>query len=303
MKRVLITGGTGLVGRRLSALLTEKGYEVAHLSRSKTSNDKYPTYTWSVRKGIIEEEALISADYIIHLAGANVSEGWWTDDRKKLIIDSRVKGAELILDKLKQVKHKVKAFISASAIGYYGNRGDTILTEQDEQGQGFLSEVCGQWERSVQPAVKQGMRLVINRVGVVLSTKGGALVQMEKPLAFGMGTYLGDGKQFYSWIHIDDLCRIFIKSIEDDSMSGVYNAAAPNPVRNKDLVETLEKALNKHAITAPTPGILLKFLLGEMASIVLDSTRVSTEKLEEKGFVFEYPWLEDAIRDLHERKI
>jgi uncharacterized protein (TIGR01777 family) len=303
MKRVLITGGTGLIGTRLSELLTEKGYEVAHLSRTKSSADKYLTYIWDIKNAQLEDEAILTADYIIHLAGANLSDGWWTDDRKKLIIESRTKSADLLIRKLEELPHKVKAFISASAIGYYGNRGEGILNEQDTPGTGFLSEVCVAWEKSVQPIARRNIRLVINRIGVVLSTRGGALVQMEKPLAFGMGTYLGDGRQYYSWIHIDDVCRIFIKSIEDDSMNGVYNAVAPQPVRNKDLVETLEKALNKTTITAPTPALLLRFLLGEMATLVLDSTKVSSEKIEDKGFQFEFPWLEDALKDLHARKV
>lgn len=304
MKRVLITGGTGLVGSRLSELLTEKGYEVAHLSRTAhAANSNYKTYQWDLKMGFIEDEAITSSDYIIHLAGASLTDGWWTDERKKAILESRTKSADLLIDKLEALKHPLKAFVSASAVGFYGNRGDNLMQEQDEPGKGFLSEVCEAWERSVQPVTRLGIRLVINRIGVVLSTKGGALIQMEKPLKFGMGTYLGNGRQYYSWIHIDDLCRIFIKSIEDDSMKGVYNAVSPNPVRNKDLVDALEKVLDKPAITAPTPSILLRFLLGEMASIVLDSTKVSSDKIEEKGFVFDHAWLEEALTDLHKRGI
>ncbi|MDX2001572.1 MAG: TIGR01777 family oxidoreductase [Chitinophagales bacterium] len=303
MKRVLITGGTGLIGSRLSVLLAEKGYDVALLSRSRDKDKPYTTYHWDVKNGLLDDEAITTADHIVHLAGANIADGWWTDDRKKLILESRTKSAELLIKKLGQLDHQVKSVVSSSAIGYYGNRGETILTEEDAAGKGFLSEVCVAWERSIQPVQQQHIRLAVLRTGIVMSSRGGALVQMERPLSLGIGAYLGDGKQFYSWIHIDDLCRMYIKAIEDDSMEGVYNAVAPNPVRNKELVETLEKVLDKAAITAPTPAILLRFLLGEMAHMVLDSDRVSAIKIEEKGFRFEFEWLEDALKDIYARKV
>lgn len=303
MSTILITGGTGLVGTRLTQMLLGKGHTVTHLSRSHSNNEQVKTYIWDIDSHMIEDEALTTADHIIHLAGAGIADERWTDQRKKGILESRTKSAALIIDRLKELKLQPKSFISSSAVGFYGDRDHHILNEDDEPGTGFLSEVCVAWEAAVKPVEALGTRLVMLRTGVVLSTQGGALKEMEKPVKFHLGTYLGSGNQYYSWIHIDDLCRMYIAALENEQMRGPYNAAAPNPVRNKILTEAIADALNTKAIMLPAPTPALKLALGEMAATVLDSTRVSTNKIEATGFKFEHPEVNEALKDVYEKGI
>lgn len=303
MSTILITGGTGLVGTRLTQMLVDKGYTVTHLSRTHSNNEQVKTYIWDIGSHMVEDEALQTADYIIHLAGAGIADERWTKERKKVILESRTKSATLLIDRLKELKLQPKAFVSSSAIGYYGDRQHHILNEDDAPGNGFLSEVCVAWEAAVKPVEALGTRLVMLRTGVVLSAQGGALKEMEKPVKFHLGTYLGSGNQYYSWIHIDDLCRMYIAAIENETMRGPYNAAAPNPVRNKILTKAIADALDINAIMLPAPTPALKLALGEMAATVLDSTRVSSNKIEETGFTFEFAEVEKALEDVYERGV
>lgn len=303
MSTVLIAGGSGLIGSRLSELLAEKGYEVTHLSRRKKTTSKYRVYQWDVNQQTIEEEAVQEADYIINLAGAGIVDKRWTARRKQLIIESRTKGNELLRNTLDKLQKKPNAFIASSAIGYYGNTGDRTVDESsDPTGEGFLSTSCMEWERSITPLFETDIRTVLIRIGIVLSTQGGALEKMLISFNFLSGAYFADGKQWYSWIHIDDLCNMFIQAIEQDSMQGIYNGVAPNPARNADLIKAVGKAKKLPFVLLPAPAFALRFVMGEMADTILSSAKIST-KVEETGFVFQYPTLNKALPDLLKRKI
>ena len=303
MQNVLIAGGTGLLGTRLSPLLKAKGYEVTHLSRTKNLEKTYPAYQWDLDKGIIDEEAIQNADYVINLAGAGIADARWTKKRKQLVIDSRVKGNELLKKYFETVK-KPKAFIASSAIGYYGDRADELLTEKATPGkEGFLAYSTGIWEQSIHDVAKLDMRTAIIRIGIVLSTQGGALQKMLISFNLRTGAYFGDGSAIYSWIHIDDICEIFIKAIEDEQMKGIYNGVSPNPISVKKLVYNIEEALGKKSIIMPAPEFGLRLAMGEMADAVLTSTKVSADKVNAAGYQFKFPDNVTALKDLLKRNI
>ena len=303
MSTILIAGGTGLIGRHLSKMLTDQGHEVHLLSRKSNSNTPYKTFVWDVNKGEMDEEALASADFVINFAGAGIADKRWTPKRKKLIIESRVKGNELLTTLLPKYPN-VKAYISASAIGYYGDRGKELLPEAASPSKiGFLAESVVAWENSINQVSATGMRTVSIRIGIALSTKGGALEKLLIPFSFWLGVYFGSGEQIYSWIHIEDLCRIFIKAMEDKEMEGPYNGVAPHPVTNKEFTEITGKALNKSALVVPSPSFAMRLAMGEMADVVLTGSNVSSKKIEATGFKFEYPKLKPALEDILKRKI
>ena len=304
METVLIAGGTGLVGMHLSKMLIDKGYEVLHLSRRENLAATYPAYQWDLKAGTIDERALQKADYIINLAGAGIADARWTKARKKLIIDSRVDSANLIRKCIEEGQTNPKAYLSASAIGYYGNRGEEWMDEHSAPAPGeFLSDSVAEWEASIDAVAKTGIRTAAIRIGIVLSTKGGALEKMLISFNFMQGAYFGDGSMWTSWIHIDDVCRIFIHALEDDSFECIYNGVSPEPARNKEIIKAIKKAKNSLAVLLPVPAFALKTIFGEMSAAILGSTRVSAEKLKTAGFVFEYPSLLPAIKDLLKRKI
>lgn len=298
MSTVLIGGGTGLIGTRLSALLKAKGYEVMHLSRTARPDAEFPAFEWDVEAGTIDEAAVGKADYVINLAGAGIADRPWTKARKKLIISSRVNAPALLADTFERLGHSPKAYISSSAIGYYGDRGNEWMSEDAAPGNGFLSESTQAWETAIQGVAKTGPRTVGLRVGIVLSTQGGALEKMLIPFRFYTGTYFGDGEQWYSWVHIDDICRMFIHALETPSMEGFYNAVAPNPVTNKRLVMEMKEALHSAAVILPAPAFALRLAMGEMADAILDSTRVLADKIQETGFTHEYPSIDRALQSL-----
>jgi len=299
MATILITGGTGLVGRFLCKKLKDKGYSVAILGRTCQKNGETPTYSWDIDKNEIEKEALEKADYIIHLAGANISESKWTAKRKKLIIDSRVKSAQLIFEKLKENTNQVKAFISASAIGYYGTIStDKIFSETDPPANDFLGETCRQWEQSADRFEELGIRAVKIRTGVVLAKHGGALAKMITPIKLGIGSTIGNGRQYVPWIHIEDLCDIYIKAIEDTQMNGAYNAVAPDHKTNRDFTETLAHVLRKPFWFPNIPAIVMKIIFGKMSVMLLKGSRVSSEKITNAGYKFKFPNLKGALVNL-----
>ncbi len=303
MKTVLIAGGSGLVGQRLSELLTEKNYKVILLSRRKNLQAKFPTYQWNLEEGTIDSDAIEQADYIINLAGAGVADKRWSSKRKRAIIESRVKSNELLALKIKKSKN-IKAFLGAAAIGYYGNRGDQLMKESDKPGDhGFLPESCIAWEKALEKVSATNIRTVIIRIGVVLSTKGGALEKMLLPAKFGLGSYFGNGSQYFSWIHIDDICQMFISGIEQENWNGVFNGVAPNPVTNKDMTASINKVSSRFGVLLPVPEFALRLAMGEMADVVLDSTRVSAEKVLKHSFSFQFPDLEPALKNLLDNKI
>ncbi len=299
MATIIITGGTGLVGRFLSKKLKDKGYSVAILGRASQKVAEITTYTWDIYKNEIEKEAIEKADYIIHLAGANISESKWTAKRKKLIIDSRVKSAQLIFEKLKENTKQVKAFISASAIGYYGTIStDKIFSETDAPANDFLGETCRQWEQSADRFEELGIRVVKIRTGVVLAKHGGALAKMITPIKLGIGSAIGNGRQYLPWIHIEDLCDIYIKAIEDTQMNGAYNAVAPDHKTNRDFTETLAHVLRKPLWFPNIPAIVMKIIFGKMSVMLLKGSRVSSEKITNAGYKFKFPNLKGALVNL-----
>ncbi|MDB4303927.1 TIGR01777 family oxidoreductase [Desulfosarcina sp.] len=294
METVLITG-KGLIAKHLGSKLLELGYRVKYLSR--TTSDQ--TYTWNIDKGQIDDEAISSADYIIHLAGANISGKRWTNKRKQEIIDSRVKSTQLIFNEVKKQNKKLKAFISASAVGYYGAiTSDKIFKEDDPPASDFLGEVCNKWEQPADNFQGLGIRTTKIRIGVVLTENGGALEKMIPPVKMGIGSPIGTGKQYLPWIHVDDLCSIFIKAIKDSKMDGVYNAVAPDFKTNKEFTKDLAKALNKPFWFPNIPAFTMKLMFGEMATILLNGSRVSSEKIRETGFAFKFPDLKNALADI-----
>ncbi|MEO1517290.1 MAG: TIGR01777 family oxidoreductase [Bacteroidota bacterium] len=303
MPTVLIAGGSGLVGSRLSQLLTDKGYTVIHLSRKARPNATYQTFRWDLRENFIAPEAIQRADYVVSLAGAGIADQRWSAARKKLIIDSRVRSNLLLKNAFEQAGKVPKAYVAASAIGYYGDRGEELMDEKSDPGKGFLPESCIAWENALHAVADSDWRTVILRIGIVLSTQGGALEKMILPMRFGTGPYFGDGQQFYSWIHIDDLCRMFLQGLEKEQMNGTYNAVSPYPISNKQLTYELGRAMDKKALYFSTPSFALRLAMGEMADVVLISTRVSSRKIESTGFEFQFPAIQPALKDVLERKI
>lgn len=298
MTKVLITGGTGLVGQHLSKMLLSKGYEVSILSRTKSIDSKISVFYWDINKNTIDKEAINSVDYIIHLAGVNIAGKRWTKSRKQEIIDSRVKSTELLFYNI-DPNHNLNAFISASAIGYYGAiTSNHIFTETDSPANDFLGETCRLWEDSANKFQNHGIRTVKIRTGIVLSKQGGALSKMIKPFKLGFGSALGSGKQFMPWIHIDDLCEIYIKAIEDSEMNGAYNAVAPEHINNTAFSRKIAKQLKKPFWALKIPAFLFKILFGEMADILLKGSRVSSDKIIASGYDFKYPTLKSALKNL-----
>ena len=311
METVLITGGTGLVGNALTSALLKKGYQVIILSRKKkevaaASDKTQPSVeyaVWNVKDKTINLAALQRADHIIHLAGAGVIDKKWTDAYKKEIIDSRTKSSEFIIETLKNNTNKVKTIVSASAIGWYvPDAEDPSLvphTEDQSADTSFLGEVCRLWEAGIEPVTELGKRLVKFRIGIVLSNDGGALKEFKTPLKFGVAAILGNGEQIVSWIHIDDLCSLFIYAIQKNQLSGSYNAVAPFPVSNKELTLTLARQYNpKFFIPMHVPSFVLKIMLGGRSLEILKSNTVSDAKISGAGFDFSFKTIESALKNL-----
>lgn len=307
MATIVITGGTGLVGSALTKVLLQKGHNLIVLTRKKRpANGKIVYKEWNVEEGTIDASAITETDFIVHLAGANVADGRWTEKRKKEIEESRVKSGELLIKTLHNHSNNVKAVISASAQGWYG--ADPVVpnltpfVETDKADDQFLGVICKKWEESIAPVTTMGKRLVTFRIGIVLSNEGGAYAEFKKPLAFGAATILGDGKQVVSWIHIDDLVRLFTTAIESDRWSGIYNAVAPHPVSNKELILQIAKQRGNFRIPFHVPAFALKLALGEMSIEVLKSVTVSSKKTEAEGFHFLYPTIDKAVASLEKEE-
>lgn len=298
MKKIIITGGTGLVGKRLTTFLQEKGYEVNILCR----NPKQPNeYKWNIEANFIDEKVFENAIAIIHLAGAGVADKRWTDERKQEIIDSRVKSTQLLFQYLAEGKHQIQSFISASAVGFYGDRKNELLTETSSNGTGFLAEVCQLWENEVEKIASINIAVSKIRIGIVLSKDGGALPKLDFPIRFGIGAYIGNGKQFVPWIHIDDLCQIFFHLFEHKNQNSTYNACAPDVKTNKEMSKTIAHVLHRPFIPFPAPEFVLKTVMGEMATMLLMSNNCTSKKIQQTGFVFQFPTLEKALENIYQK--
>jgi uncharacterized protein len=308
MQTVLISGGTGLVGTALTQHLINKGYKVIVLSRqlpnageADIANSAISFAQWDVKKQVMDIAALQQADYIIHLAGAGVMDKKWTEDYKNEIVNSRVNSSKLIVAGLRQHPNKVQAIISASAIGFYGKDEEPAkpFTEDAPADSNFLGETCTLWEESMQPVVQLNKRLVQLRIGIVLSKDGGALKEFMTPIKMGGAAILGNGKQMISWVHIDDLCRMFLFAIENENINGVYNAVAPAPVNNKTLTLTLAKKMKRiFYIPFYVPTFILKLMLGGRSIEILKSTTVSCKKIIAAGFNFQFENIDAALEDI-----
>jgi uncharacterized protein (TIGR01777 family) len=307
MAVVLISGGTGLIGTKLTRHLIALGYEVIILSRSKkksSANPKISYSFWDVKNQVIDVDAVKRADHIIHLAGAGVMDKKWTREYKKEIVDSRVHSSALLVKALAENEHHIKSVVSASATGWYGADAEPLVhkegfIETDAPDQGFLGETCVLWENSIDTVTAQGARLVKLRTGIVLSNEGGAFKEFKMPLQFGIAGIIADGKQILSWIHIDDLCRMYIEAITKTELSGVYNAVAPAPVSNKQLIlEMAESIRHKFFIPVHVPAFFLKLFLGKKSVEILKSATVSDKKIKSAGFTFLYPSIQSAVEQL-----
>ena len=300
MKNILITGGTGLIGSQLGLRLQEKGYHVAMLSRSGKSDLSFPVYQWDPDKGEMDVKALDHADYIIHLAGVNIGEKRWSTERKQQILDSRVKSGELIFRAVEQGKRKPLAFITASAIGYYGAvTTDIVFDETAPANHDFLGRTCARWEGVADRFEAIGVRSVKIRTGIVLSKQGGALSKLSLPIKFGVGAPIGNGRQFMPWIHIEDLCGIFIHAIEHTHLNGAFNAVAPEHIKNRGLTEKVARELKRPLWMPNIPAGFMKLLFGEMSVMLLQGSKVSSEKIRAAGYRFQFPDLGRALRQLN----
>ena len=299
-QKVLITGGTGVIGKRLTEMLFDKGYEVSYLTRKKTTIPSVLVFEWDIDKGYLEEGALDNIDYLIHLAGSGVAEGRWTDERKKIILSSRTESIRLIAKKLKEKSIKPKAFISASGSSYYGeDTGERQHTESSPPGTDFLSHVTIEWEKAADLIAELGVRTVKLRTGIVLSNQGGAIPKMAMPAKFGFGAPLGSGKQWISWIHVDDICQLYINAMENDSWTGPYNAVAAPPVTNEELTKRICTALEKPQWLPNVPAFALKLAFGEMANVVLGSNYVINHRIaSETDFKYKFPELQTGLKDV-----
>ncbi len=292
--KILVTGASGLVGSALVPLLESKGHEVLRLVRNAPAGGR--EVRWDPSKGTIDAAALEGVEAAVHLAGENLAEGRWTDEKKRRIRESRVKGTRLISETLAGLARKPEVLVSASAVGFYGSRGDEVLTERSSAGDDFLAQVCREWEEATAAAEGAGLRVVHLRFGVILSGEGGALKKMLTPFKLGVGGKLGSGEQYISWVTLDDAVGAIEHALSDKSLSGPVNAVAPRPVTNKEFTKALGSALSRPTFFS-VPAFAARLAFGEMAdATLLSSQRAEPARLTESGFVFKYPEIEGALR-------
>lgn len=294
--RIIVTGATGLIGSALSSYLRKEGHRVNRLVRGRPSSGSEEIF-WDPDKGNIDAPSLEGADVVVHLAGENVGRGRWTQKRKKAILQSRVEGTRLLCEALAGLKKPPGVLISASAVGYYGPGGERFFDEEAPPGKSFLGEVCRRWEAATAPAAESGIRVVVPRIGIVLSARGGALAKMLMPFKLGLGGRVGQGSQYMSWIAIDDMVGVLYHMISNN-LSGPVNAVAPNPVTQIEFARTLGGVMNRPAFF-PTPAFLVKLIFGEMGrALLLEGARVDCTRLRASGYAFCRPSLEDALRSI-----
>ncbi len=303
MDTVIITGGTGLIGNALSKFLLSRGYQVVILTRNpkshRSSSPGISFAAWNIDEHSVNEEVFRKAKYVIHLAGAGVADKSWTEKRKKEIVESRTKSSALLVKAMGSIPNEIISVVSASAIGWYKQNMLQPAVETDPPADDFLGETCVAWENSIRPSEVLGKRLVILRTGIVLSNDGGAFPAFKKPVQYGIAGILGTGKQIISWIHMEDLCRIYLEAMTNTSWAGVYNAVAPNPVNNRNFtIELAKRMKGSFFIPMPVPNFILRLMLGERSEEVLKSSNVSANKLKQQGFQFIYPTIDTAFTDL-----
>ncbi|CAL2083031.1 TIGR01777 family oxidoreductase [Tenacibaculum sp. 190524A05c] len=293
MAKILLTGGTGLIGKVLEKKLIQKNHEVQILTRNPRKENHFK---WDIKKSFIDDNAFQNLDYIIHLAGAGIADKKWTKSRKAELINSRVESANLLYSKVKELNVPLKGFISSSGIGYYGAiTSEKVYTEEDEPADDFIAKICIEWENAAHQFQNNNIPVTILRTGVVLSKDGGALQKMNTPLFLSA---LGNGKQYVPWIHIEDLCNLYIKAIEDENFKGIYNGVAPDHQTNSSFTKTLGQVLKKLVTPINVPGFVLKTVLGELAVIVLAGSRVSYKKVEQH-YNFEFEDLKKALQHIY----
>ncbi len=296
-KIILIAGGSGMIGQKLVELLKSKKFQVCYLTRSNKA-DGIKSYHWDPEKKTIADAAIAKADVIINLAGEGIANKIWSSRRRRKIINSRLLSTNLLSESLQRIPNKVQLVINASAIGIYGDTGDRIMHEDARAADDFMGQTCSRWEAAASAFQKLAIRTVILRIGLVLAKEGGILPSIRRPLHFGMAPYFGSGEQYQSWIHINDLCKMMVLAINDENISGTYNAVAPGPLSNKNFMKLMTHILKGWFFVFSVPSFLLKMILGEMSKLVLNSTRASSKKIEAAGFSFTYPQADVALRDL-----
>lgn len=301
-KNILITGASGLIGKRLTELLLQKGHSVAHLGRS-AKKGAIPSFVWNVEQKQLDTNAFKGIDTVIHLAGAGIADKRWTEKRKREILESRTQSTALLYTTLKNTPNEVKHFISASAIGYYGfNLTDELFDEQSAPGTDYLASVTRQWEESIDKLNELPLRVAKLRIGIVLSDKGGALAPMVVPVKLFAGSPLASGEQMLSWIHIDDLCHMFIHLVENESLQGAYNGTGPYAVSNEDFTKAIGRQFNRPIFLPKIPAFLLKLILGEMANLIIFGSNVSSKKIQATGYQFQFNTLEASLSNLLSKK-
>jgi uncharacterized protein len=299
--KILVTGSSGLIGRALASFLAAAGHQVACMVRGNQSGAQ--SLVWDPDAGRIDPALLEGFDAVVHLAGENIAGARWTREQKARIRNSRVKGTRLLAETLAGLSSPPQVMVSVSAIGYYGDRGEEMLTEESPPGEGYLSEVCREWEAATQSASKKGIRVVIPRIGIVLTPAGGALARMLPPFQAGVGGVVGSGRQYMSWLALDDVVGAIHHAIVSDSLRGPVNAVAPRPVTNREFTKTLGRVLGRPTLF-PAPAFALRLAFGEMAdALLLASARVSSGRLESSGYKFRQPDLEAALRHLLGRTV
>ena len=293
---IFVTGASGLIGRHLTPLLESSGHALVRLVRGEPGDER--ERRWDPGVQVLSPKSFEGADVVIHLAGENIGEGRWTEAKKRRIRESRVRGTGLIAEAIAGLAQPPQALVVASAIGYYGDRGDELLTESSPPGAGFLPELCQAWEQAADPARERGIRCTHIRTGMVLSRDGGALAKMLLPFKLGAGGVMGSGRQYWSWISVDDAARMFQFASENEALFGPINSTAPNPVTNREFTKTLGRVLKRPTIM-PMPAFAARLGLGEMAdALILASARVLPEVAQRHGFEFQYGDLEFALRAL-----
>ncbi|MBN2319999.1 MAG: TIGR01777 family oxidoreductase [Acidobacteria bacterium] len=293
---ILITGATGLIGSKLCTSLLQKNHRLIHMVRKPPVSEN--RILWDPASGNLDKEGLEGIDAVVHLAGESITGGRWTPEKKRRILQSRIQGTRLLSESLAGLSSPPNVFVSASAIGYYGNRGEERLDESSGPGTGFLPDVCREWEQATEPAAAKGIRVVTLRTGIVISAPGGALAQMLPVFRVGLGGRIGGGRQFMSWIALQDITGIIEFAIRNESLRGPVNAVSPNPVSNREFAKTLGRVLSRPSFLM-LPGFAARLAFGEMAdALLLASARVSPSRLTDAKYSFRFPTLEEALRNV-----